>query len=453
MGTGAEAPAWAASRALRAVAMVLGLGCGEATLDGPASTSTGDTLPPLESGEATSTGDGSTGEPVIPDDPRWCAVECAIVLPVDWAYEGAPEWEPAEPDDHVVPAMLREPDGALLVAELRDGKARLHRLRDDGEPQWDVALPLPCDPCELSDVARHPSGDLLVSASGLVVNDLRLLAARYDAVRHELVWLASHPLESFEEGVHVRSGGITALSDELVAQLYMRASPEILFDPQQRTMVITYGPDGVQLDDEELLSDWITSARPPLLARTAPDGTLLVGIFYGAYDGFRGLTARLEPPLWQLSYAIGPAAFDDIVLDARGHAIELGHALDGTRVHLLLDERAGVESSPRWSATLALASTTASPGALALGPDGDVYVAIRTTQAPGGTPEPLVGLSLSRWTSQGELRWSTTLLQAVAESSAPLELAVDGDEGLVVAAIVDGRLRVERRAQQCGCEG
>jgi hypothetical protein len=62
-----------------------------------------------------------------------------------------------------------------------------------------------------------------------------------------------------------------------------------------------------------------------------------------------------------------------------------------------------------------------------------------------------VGLSLSRWTPQGELRWDTTLLLAAADSFAPLELAVDDDEGLVVATVVDGRLRVERLEQRCAC--
>jgi hypothetical protein len=466
MGIGAETPARArrartivASRALRAVVVTLGLGCGEATLDGPgrgsdagAPTSTGDTLPPLDTGEPASSGEASTGEPQSPDDPRWCPVDCTIVLPERWVYEGAPPQQPLAPGPHGVPAMLREPDGAFVVAELRGGEARLHRVGHDGTPQGDVTLPLPCDPCELTDVAPHPAGDLLVSAAGVVDGAHILLAARYDPARHALVWLTTSPLEPVQ-GVHVRSGGIAALPGELTAQLFLRADPFFEFDIQQSTLMVAYGPTGRRLDEVLLVTDGVTPTRPPLLARTAPDGTLLVGLFYGAFDGLRGLTTRLAPPLWQAGYAIMPVAYDDIALDAQGRAFELGHVFDGSHVYLVLGERTNTASSLRWKASVALASTTARPGALALGPDGDVYTATRTTQVPGGVADPLVSVSLSRWTPQGELRWSTTLLHAVADSFCPLELAVDGDEGLVVAAVVGDRLRVERRAQHCACPG
>jgi hypothetical protein len=445
-----------ASRALRAVALLLGLGCGDGSLDGAAATtseattSTGSTLPPLDTSEAaSSSGDASTGEPTVPDDPRLCPAECTIVLPSRWAYEATPPPRPVAPGAHVVPAMLRDADGTLTVAELVDGQPRLHRLDHEGRLQWNVPLPLPCAPCELTDVSRHPSGDLLLSATGVDdQGELALLAVRYDATRHARVWMARRPLVPIE-GVHVRSGGIAALSDELVAQLYMRG--EFDFD-LQRTFVIAYGADGTLVDEEELVAGSATGVRPPLLARPTAESELLVGVFGGTPQQVRGMTDRMEPPLWNTGgFAIPPAPLDDIELDARGHAIELGHTFDGAHAYLLLADREGVEPVPRWIATLALPTTTSSTAALALGPQGDPHVAIRTTQAPGGTAEPLVGLSLSRWTPEGELRWHTTFLQAVAESFAPLALAVDDDGGLLIAAVVDGRLRVEHRAQQCAC--
>jgi len=438
------------------VAILLGLGCGDGSLDAtPATTteaavSTGGTLPSLDTGDSSSTGEASTGEPVIPDDPRLCAAECTIVLPSRWVYEATPPPRPVAPGAHVVPAMLREADGTLTVAELADGQPRLHRLDHEGQLQWNVPLPLPCDPCELTDVSRHPSGDLLLSATGVDGNgELALLAARYDATRHARVWLARRSLVPIE-GVHVRSGGIAALSDQLVAQLYMRG--ELDFDALQRTLVAAYGSDGTLVDEEELVVGPATDVRPPLLARATAGGQLLVGVFGGTPFEVYGMTDRMEPPLWHTgSFAFPPAPFDDVVLDAREHAIELGHAFDGEHAYLLLADREGVEPMPRWVATLALPTTTPSTAALAIGPDGDLYAAVRTTQAPGGTGEPLVGLSLSRWTPEGELRWHTTFLQALAESFAPIELAVDDDGGLVIAAVVDGRLRVEHRAQQCAC--
>jgi hypothetical protein len=324
-------------------------------------------------------------------------------------------------------------------------------LDAEGQLQWNVPLPLPCDPCELTDVAMHPSGDLLLSATGATgEGTLGLFAARYDAVRHALVWLTSRPLAPID-GVWVRSGDIAALVEgELVAQLYM--SGQIDFDPLQITMLAVYGSDGLLVDEEELETGIATLVRPPLLARVAPDGELVVGVFGGSDPIPYGLTDRIAPPLWHsYVFAFPPAALDDLRVDARGHALELGHLFDGTHTHLLLSDRVGVEPMPRWVASLSIASSTPSTAALALGPDGDLYAAVRTTQAPGGTDEPLVGLSLVRWTAEGELRWHTTLLQTVADTFNPVELAVDDTEGLVLAAVVNGRLRVERRAQRCAC--
>lgn len=461
----ARSSVWAASRARRTIATSLGLGlglglapgCGDASLDErpraphDESTSTADTLPPLDTGEPLpSTGDASTGEPAPSDDPRLCAAECALVLPPSWTYDATPPRVPAEPAAHVVPAMLHDPDGTITVAELVAGEPRLHRLDGEGHLQWNVPLPLSCDPCELSDVALHPSGDLLLSAMGLDdEGTLELIAARYDATRHARVWQTKRAIEELA-GVHERSGDIAALPDGLVAQLYLRGVLE--FEVEQRTLVVAYDADGVLVDEEVLLYGSATSMRPPLLARPTAEGALLVGIFGGSSDPVYGIADRIWPPLWELGGSTYVStSFDDIVLDASGNSIDVGHYFEGTHAYLLLSERSAEASDPRWVAQLALPSTTTSPATLALGPDGDVYVAIRTTQAPGGTGEPLAGLSLSRWTSEGELRWHTTLLQALADSVRPLRLAVDRDEGLVIAAIVDGGLRVERRAQQCAC--
>lgn len=436
--------------------VALGLGCGDASLDerppaiDDAPVSTGDTLPPLDTGEPASTGDESTGEPMAADDPRLCAAECAIVLPPSWTYDSTPPLFPSAPGAHRVPAMLRDADGTLTIAELVDGEPRLHRLDGEGRLQWNVPLPLSCDPCDLSDVAPHPSGDLLLSATGLDDEGaLQLLAARYDATRHVRVWQTKRPLAAIE-GVHVRSGGIAALSDGLVAQLYLRG--ELQFDVEQRSVVVAYGTDGTLLDEEVLTYGTATEVRPPLLARPTGDGALLVAVFGGSSNQVYGIADRIAPPLWELGGStFVSVALDDIRLEASGDSIDVGHFFDDTHAYLLLSERAAVQPTPRWVAELTLPSTTSSPASLALGPDGDAYVAIRTTQASGGTLEPLVGLSLSRWSTDGELRWHTTLLEALAASDHPLALAVDRDEGLVIATIVADRLRVERRAQQCAC--
>lgn len=437
---------------------LVGLGCGESSLDGyerpvgaAGTTTTGGTLPPLDTGAA-STGEASTGEPYVPDDPRLCASECAVVLPLSWAHEVMATSQPSSIDPRTVPVMLRDPDGTLTVAELRDGTARLHRLDGEGRLQWNVPLPLPCDHCELTDVARHPSGDLLLSATGSRDDDSEepvLLAARYDAVKHALVWITSQSIEPFV-GAPVRSGDIAALSDELVVQLHMRG--DIAFDVLQSTRLTAYGIGGLLLDQEELVLAQATTLRPPLLARPTAEGALVVAMFGGTDANAYGLTDRIAPPLWHDSaFAFPLTPLDDLRLDDAGHALELGHSFDGTHMHLLLADRVEVEPVPRWVASMAVPSTTASTAALARGPDGDLYAAVRSTQSPGGTGDPLVALSLVRWTPDGELRWSTTLLQDIADGFNPVELVIDDDDGLVIAAIVADRLRIERRAQRCAC--
>lgn len=455
---GARAPlAVVASRVVCAASLLGSVGCGDSSLDdvrdpltsASGSTTSGGTLPPLDSGPA-STGEASTGEPVEPDDPRLCAAECPLVLPVSWEHHVMAGARALEGQPHAVPAMLREADGTLTVAELRDGQARLHRLDGEGRLQWNVPLPLPCDSCELTDVARHPSGDLLLSATGSTEEGgLSLFAARYDAREHALVWLSRRPLDPLD-GVWVRSGGIVALSDDVVGQLYMRGVPS--FGPLQSTRVAAYGSGGVLLDEEELVLTQGTSLRPPLLARATPDGEMLVAVLSGTDFNPYGLIDRIQPPLWhETGFAFALTPLDDVRLDERGHALELGHRFDGTRAHLLLSNRVAVDDQPSWVATVAVASTSVSTAALALGPDGDVYAAMRTTLSPGETGDPLAGLALVRWTSQGELRWSTTILHAMAESFSPVELAIDDDEGLVIATVVEDRLLIERRAQHCAC--
>jgi hypothetical protein len=439
-----------------ALASALALACGDASLDerpsnpSEATTSTGDTLPPLDTGEPSSTGEASTGEPTVDDDPRLCAAPCAIVLPPRWTYEGPPTPLDAIAGVHAMPAMLRDAEGMLTIAELVGNEARLHRLDAEGRLQWNVPLPLPCDTCELTDVAPHPSGDLLLSATGVdYAGELSLIAMRYDAVRHHAVWQGGLPIVPFE-GLQVRSGGIAALPGDVVAQLYIRG--QVDFDVLQQTLVVAYGPDGTLLEEEILATDSPTTLRPPLLARPTPDGKMLVALFADAGAVTYGLVDRIAPPLWQTDgFAYPATALDDVVLDARGHAIELGHTFDGTHAYLVLSERAEVELRPRWAASLLLPSTTASTAAIALGPDGDVYAAVRTTQAASDTAEPLAAVTMVRWTPEGELRWQSTFLHAVAESFHPLGLAVDDDEGLVLAAVVDGRIRVERRVQGCAC--
>lgn len=444
---------------LALVVVVPILGCrGETSLDqidaaiateATGAATTGGTLPALDDGDS-STGEASTGQPPAPDDPRLCPAECTLELPLDWAYDGTATAVPSDPGTHRLTAMLREPNGMLTLGEQRDGTATLHRIDRHGALQWNVPLLLPCDVCDLSHVARHPSGDLLLSASGWLVDaDFTLLASRYDPVQHTVVWVTTRPLQPIP-GVQVRSGDIAALDDGLVTQLYM--SGQYDFDVLQNTRLVVYDDSGLIVAEEHITQGSATIARPPLLGRATADQTLVIGVF-GGFDGnLYGRTDRIAPPLWNTTaYVSLPFPLDDLAVDDRGHSLDVGHTFDGTRTYLVLADRSAVSTQPSWVATLGIASTTSSPAALALGPEGELYLAVRTTQAPSDDATPLVGLALTRWTSGGELRWSSTLLMGVDDTHRPVTLAVDDDEGLVIAAIVGDRLRVERRTQHCEC--
>lgn len=457
-------------------ALAGGEACGESSLDeglpsaSPASSSEGGTLPAMDtSSPTTAAADEESGEPPPDDDPRLCADPCRLTLPVDWVYEGTPPppeegGEPPPPPDpmppvgsgfdpqaHLVPAMLRDPDdGSLILGEQRRGTVSLHRLDHDGQLQWNVPLPLPCDVCELTHIARHPSGDLLLSATGLLLDrEHGLIAARYDPEHHAVVWLTTTPFitPSF---VTARSGEIAALSNGAVAQLYLTG---IGFSTSQQILLASYDTEGSLLEQVILLQDQAMETRHPLIARTLVGGDLLVSAPWGSSEIAFGRTAHLAPPLWNLSLDLfHPAPLDDAHPDARGHTIELGHAFDGAHTHLLLAERDGLEPEPRWVTTLALDSTTDRRAALAIGPDAEPYAAVRTTPALGEQAGPLVGLSLARWSTSGELRWHTTLLDRLDDSENPVEIAIDDDEGIVLATVIDDRLRVERRTQRCTCE-
>src|SRR5690606_23046164 len=184
---------------------------------------------------------------------------------------------PSAPGQHLPTTMLRLADGSLVVGEQREGTASLHRLDRHGALQWTVPLPLPCDVCELTDVSLHPSGDLLLSASGRQLDGgLELLAARYDPVRHAVVWVTSRPLQPVPD-VWVRSGDIVGLADGLVVQLYMEGRVD--FDIQQITRLIAYDPDGLITAEEYLVLGAPTFARPPLLVRATPSDDLVLGVF------------------------------------------------------------------------------------------------------------------------------------------------------------------------------
>ena len=385
-----------------------------------------------------------------------------------WSYQGsasAPgESEPPEPGDvppsggfdprgHGVPTMLRDPlDGSLTMVEQRDGTATLHHLDRDGQLEWNVPVPLPCDVCEVTHLARHPSGDLLLSATGqLIDGDYALIAARYDPRTHQTAWVTTRPL-SFTPQVPSRSGEIAALGDEhVIAQTFVVGMIE--FGALQNVSMAIYRDDGALIELVQVRLDQALPSRPPLLVRPTHDGEITIAVPSGQPGHVFGLVRSFAPPLWlPLSGYSVPVAVDDLGPDRGGHMLEVGHNFDGHHVRLMLQDRAALEFEPRWSATTTFDSVTNGRATLAVGPHGDAYLALRTAQAPAEGVAPLVGLSMARFTTEGELRWQLTMLDPLTDHHDPIALAVDDDDGLLVATVSDDRLRIDRRRQRCECE-
>ncbi len=438
------------------MALTMQMACSDASLDTPSivepSSGSTTTLPPHDSAQppastADDSGSSDTGEP---DGPALCEPGCEVGLALDWVYEGGPNPIPGEPGNHRVPRMLREADGTLTIAEQRERNATIHQIDGQGHHQFSVLAPVGEDPYEVGDIGWHPSGDLLVSAVGVTPDDRQsLVALRYDLEDHAVVWSSAREIW-FAADFFSSAGGIVALDDTTVAQLYLR--PEDSLQSFQSTHVAVWGPDGVLIEDQRLLFELGTTVRPPLLADRDPEGRLAVGLFRGSDNSPFGQVGRLQAPLWGLaSFTAVLDPLDDLLVDARGHAYELFHSPDADQIHLVLTDRAGTEPLPRWTATLAVPTLEPSRASMAIGPDGDVYAAVRTANPPAPDAAPLTAVTFARWTADGEHRFTTGVLLDMTNSEAPLELAVDDDEGLIFATVVDHRLRVERRTQRCLC--
>lgn len=436
-----------------------GWACGGESLDNAGRTSvamegsTGDTLPSLDSGTQGPTSGLDGGDDGGPAG--MCAPGCSLALPVDWSFEGI-AWPIAdEPVEHGVPAMLRGEDGSLVVAEQRGGWVNLYSLDATGQLQWLEPLPLPCDRCELGGMSLHPSGDLLFGAVGDAWDGgFSRLAGRWDPYTGELVWSAVSPALDLEE-LTTYSGEIVSITDSLVAHLYV--FPLVEARVYRATGVAVYGAGGTLLGDVRLSAEALAAGRPPVLARRTPFGEVQIAIPRGIANNPYSSVGSLQPLDWDLTDIFSHVELlDDMIIDTRDHALELGHSFDGATMRFSLRDRLRTESDPRWVATLPVPSTTDSNASLATDSEGDLYVAAKTTQAVGGDEAvpavALSGLTLMRWSSDGVLRWQNTLLMDLSESRDAVALAVDDARGLVLAEIVEGHLRVERREQTCRCE-
>ncbi|MEM7159054.1 MAG: hypothetical protein AAF799_39825 [Myxococcota bacterium] len=440
--------------------LALSLGCSGSSLDEavalPGVGTDESTTMGADDGVAMSTGGAESGaeDPV----PGVCAPGCQITLPPDWVYEGDDDPNRFEPGTHRVPGLLRDPDGNLLVADQRGDWSTLISLDPQGRLRWHRPLPLGCDLCTLNGMSWHPEGELMLSATGWAIDGgFSLLAGRYDVEADALVWETTSPL-FFHDGTANRGGEITVVSDILTAQIFQWRPAGA--GKQQITSLMIYGVDGVAIESPVLSSDINQQVHWPFMVRTTGAGDVVAAYPRGFDTNAYGVIERIPVPFWGAGFNRSVAdPFDDIEIDDRDHTLELFHTFDGEAMRAVLLDRESTDFETTWAATVKIPSRVDGRGSLAIGPQGELYAVYQSYQAvevppetpPELSPEPLSGLTFVRWSPQGDQRWVTTVLMDLTWSPSPPAMLVDDDGGIVVASIVDDRLRVERRTQRCAC--
>lgn len=402
----------------------------------PTTGTTGDAATTTGTGED----DGTTGEPVV-----LCSEECTPHLRPSWSYEG--------PEGHrTVVEMLRDSDGSLtLGTQQLHGTVGVTRLTATGELEWAVNPGMSCHDCQLTDIALHPSGDVLLSATepaSMGAPPLSLVA-RFDVATRELVWVRSLTMSPTLSG-RPRTGELVVLDDDRIVQVRVDGHDDI-----ESIEVIDLDAEGTMRWERTVLSQPQSGDDWPPLAVRGVGGDLVLGHAWWDSEAERmqAASSRLLPPLYSsLSRLPLTLTLDDLVVDAAGRRIELARS-DGTEtITLRVTSRRGSDPE-RWSSSLPLLSTANARAALAVGPDDDVYVAARTTPrlAPD-EPSVVVSLDVARWTADGQLRWSATRPLDMMATSDPIELVVDEDDGVIVGTVIEGQLHVARFEQACACE-
>jgi hypothetical protein len=420
------------------------LGCSEPITsldtDGQGTTAAAETT---TTGVAETTG-ASEGEGTTGGAPVVCAPACAAVLVPTWTYEGP--W-----GHYAVVEMLRDDDGSLWLGTQRSGGAvGLAQLSSEGELMWSANPGLPCDGCQLADIALHPTGDVLLSATAPAgIEPAQAVIARFDVAAREVAWVRTLAL-STGESTRPRIGELAVLDDDRIV------APRINGDAEYEMLeVLDFTADGElralkAVDYQPGSGDqW----RP--LAVHAPTGELVLAHAWWdpEVEQMVSATTRLVPPNYSpVSQVPLPLPLDDLAVDGTGRRLELSRS-DGTEsVTLLLTSRSSADLE-RWSVSLPLLSTSNTRAALAVAPDDEVYVATRTT--PRTQPDaPFVEttLEVARWSADGMLRWQAARPLNMMATSDPLELVVDDDHGVIVGTVVEGQPHVARYEQACVCE-
>lgn len=466
-------PRWTGSATL-VVASALGLvsGCGSTTsldLGSPPSTGTSttdapSTGAPTSADDPTTTGSNTPSDvpdlPDLPDlpPPGSCPAACEVELPLVWSWEDAPLLEPPpDPRDPThdaqgrrLSAMTWAPDGTLMVADLRHGEPWLTHLTHDGALVWSQPFDFfECD-CEIIEVGFSPGGQLVVLGEGR--SDWG--APWFELSGHFLflddinpVWSQGNPLYSSSPERPARVGSLMTLTNESIAMLVVETGldGDVL---EKDWFEVRYYSGGAPKNLWQL--DTQLATAPPRRPRGVllPGDELAIAVQGGESSGDYVVWARAPFDVAAASEPVGPV--DAMAAGPEASVVTVGIDRTAPRGPVLHVARLPHEQPPAWAETLDVPAPGAGAPALAVDGAGSAYVALRTTIDASDD----AALMLMRFAPDGTPVWTTSLSLSVSEApiTVALSLAPDDDQDLVLGAIVDGRLHLERREQDCRCD-
>lgn len=442
-----------------AVGLLLGSGCGATvSLDaiGTAATGSSSTTGTTSTGSHTTTHGSSASESDAPPDvptpdvpgpppppPGACPAECAVELPLVWAWD---ERLPPTTSERRVSAMVRTVDGSLVVAERRDTQVWLTQVEADGSFAWTAPMVLGCD-CEVVDLAIGKDGELVLLGEGSVGNGVQILV-----LGNYLLLGFTAPLENWMTWDIVygtlerdaRVGSAIPLDDGGVAVLVVEVglTPEPLVKDWFQVYYYALGTQqSLSLLDTQLAAD------PPRRPRgvALPDGRIAMTLPSSGAASTGDHVLFVHPVQGHVSGIEGLPGPADVIAAGLDGAVVVAGTLPGSPAQRVL-HAAGLPLAdpPAWTLATDVPTTAAHAPAVVVDAEGSATVALWTPRE--------AELALWRLAADGTLVWSTTLPLAASDSSLPVALSLAHDGDLVLAAIVDGRLHLERREQACRCD-
>lgn len=401
------------------------------TLDTQGTTSGGEGS--NSSGDSTDT---SGGEPVV------CEPSCALGLRPDWSYVGLGGIE-------AIAGLHRTDDGRLIAGAQRAvGGFIVVELSPDGEERASLAPQLLEGGTDLVDMALHPSGDVLLTTKLNGSAPVTVLT-RFSPELGAVLWSRTFVLTTFMPSTMQGAARVAVVDDDRIAHVRVQT-----FVDGDSALLVEMDGDGNSLARRNLASAIVIGGTWPMFVEAGPFGDVHVTLPRWTFEDPPQLQAaalRLVPPHYDIVSDVEvPVLLDDFAIDSAGNRIELAQSEGDQTVTLLVAHRAAADPL-RWDAAVPMVSSASSRARLAVGPNDDVYAAVRTTPRLADDAFFEVEFSMARWSADGEFLGQASVPLDMAATSRPFEFVVDDRDGVVVATIVAGQIVVARYEQTCDC--